>query len=155
MARVKRCEVCGKESPPNELFCPSPCGSSLAFVPESDAPASGAAATPAALSHPSTTSHFELVFSWGAVAIGDRLRIGRDGAFSAIADQIIDMKTVSGRHAEVFTDAGTVKIRHISETNPTYVEGRPMAPGEVLEVTDGCDLAFSRALRATVRRIDS
>lgn len=156
MARVKACDGCGLANPPGELFC-SGCGMSLAFVPETipDAPSPQRDQTPLVEMLPivreSAAPKVLLLFVWGAVEVRERLAIGRDRAFSPLADRLTPLDTVSRIHAEVFVEAGTAFVRHLSENNPTYVNGHALVVREVAPLTDGCELAFSRSVVATVR----
>jgi hypothetical protein len=162
MARVKICEVCDRPNPGSELFCAAPCGASLALVPEIDdhSVASGTPVGAVAFTEREVPrASAEVAFPWGSVAVGNVLRIGRDRNYSPLADQLgawgqfsgADINTVSGVHAEVFLDGRTLRVRHLGRTNPTYVNGRALAAGEVAELSDGAVVAFSRSLIATVK----
>jgi len=151
MARIRRCDVCGQANLAAEPFCQ--CGTSLAFVPETeegDAHQQPTAAAPTTREAQRSSVH--LLFAWGEVEVSDRLAIGRDPAFSALADRLAPLGTVSRRHAEVYLQGGSVWVRHLSKENPTYIGARALlAVGEIAELTSGCEVAFSRALIATVK----
>lgn len=155
MARVKSCEVCGHPNPPNEVFCLS-CGASLADVPVTDADAARPAAGPVEPPTPAGTFRepaplaAQLIFDWGPVPVVGGLRVGRDAQFSALGDRIAAVTSVSRRHAELFVQDGRLFVRHLGETNPTYVNGHPLATGEALGLDHGAEILFSRALRAVV-----
>jgi len=151
MARIRRCHVCGQANLAAEPFCQ--CGTSLAFVPETeegDAHQQPTAAAPTTREAPRSRVH--LLFPWGEVEVSDRLPIGRDPAFSALGHRLAPLLSVSRHHAEVYLQEGRVWVRHLGENNPTYVGARALlVVGDIAELTSGCEVAFSRALVATVR----
>jgi len=150
MARIKRCNVCRQANLAAEPFCQ--CGTSLAFVPETEEGDTHQEPTPAApTTREAPRSKVRLLFPWGEVEVSDRLAIGRDQAFSALANRLAPLDTVSGRHAEIYREQGSVWLRHLSHTNPTYIGARALVVvGDIAELTSGCEVAFSRALVATV-----
>jgi len=93
----------------------------------------------------------QLIFEWGSEAIGERLLIGRDPQFSPLADRLANFESVSRRHAEVFVNGDVLAVRHLGLTNPTYVDGRALEANEMATLHDGAEIAFSRAVSATVR----
>ena len=164
MARVKVCEVCGFSNDASELFC-HPCGSSLALVPETDSKNSTPIpesprlqAVPVELTEDPPICA-EIAFPWGLVPISGRLAVGRNEAFSPIAKKLLEwgqthsapVDAVSGVHAEIFVEAGSLYVRHLGGTNPTYVDDKVLSRGEVSQLSDGSVVAFSRALIATAR----
>ena len=153
---MKACLACGLANVPHELFCVA-CGTSLALIPESDADSQDPGASrPAPAADPQLfMSAFELLLPWGDVPLGPVTGIGRDPAFSPLALKILELNldTVSRRHAELVALDGAVDVRHLSEMNPTYVNGRMLTPGAVVRVTEDADLAFSLGLRARLRRV--
>ena len=169
MARVKVCPVsdCRHENSPGDLSCRE-CRSSLAGVPLTDpAPAAkseertgkspaapGGATSPGG--GPEDAWRATLVFRWGSVVVTSRepVGIGRDPRFSPqVAGRIADNDYVSRRHAEVFMqEDGTTCLRHLSATNPTYVNGRKYTErGADVLLTEDDVIGFSRHLTATVR----
>ena len=119
----------------------------------------GPAAPGGATSHgggPEDARRTTLVFPWGTVVVTSRepVGIGRDPQFSPqAAGRIADNDYVSRRHAQVFMqDDGTTCLRHLSTTNPTYVNGRKYTdPGADVLLTEDAVIGFSRHLTATVR----
>jgi pSer/pThr/pTyr-binding forkhead associated (FHA) protein len=55
-----------------------------------------------------------------ALVAGCTISLGRDPE----CDVVFDDLTISRRHAEVVEVDGRVYLRHLSRTNPTYVNGR-------------------------------
>jgi len=152
MARLKRCEVCGKDSPASALFCK--CGTSLALTPEREPEAQSVEARNPAPTVRQTPPRRELVFEWGNVEIRETLAIGRDHRFSPLAARIqhLDPKDfVSRKHAEVYVEDHRLWVRHLGENNPTYVDDRPLAAGDTAQLQDGTRLSFSTAILAVVR----
>jgi hypothetical protein len=164
MARVKVCNS-GHPNLPTEMFCLE-CGASLAraeVTETGDGGGEGAGEPPAASQPPRPGSErapaltsreapaARLVFEWGAESIGDRLAVGRDAAYSPLAARLEHFTTVSGRHAELHRTPGGIVLTQVGRTNPTYVDGRPLGPGEYATLGNGSQIAFSRALTATLR----
>jgi pSer/pThr/pTyr-binding forkhead associated (FHA) protein len=83
------------------------------------------------------------------VEVNARLGIGRDAAFSPIAANLGEF--VSRRHAEVLLECGKLFVRHLGQTNPTYVNGRKLGDSEQTELVDGDELGFSTQEIAVVR----
>jgi hypothetical protein len=168
MARVMICPACAHVNSVSEMFCVG-CGASLANVdPTEDVPLAGAAtvAAPAptgaasaaapTMVPPVLATHREerparLRFEWGEVMIGPLLQVGRDAAFSPIADRLQAYDTVSGRHAELRPQGDGITVAQVGRTNPTYLDGRPLREGESATARDGTVISFSRALSATLR----
>ena len=92
-----------------------------------------------------------VVFPWGPEIVDGCLTIGRDWEFSPLAGRLQPMLAVSRMHAELKYDGERLILRHLGENNPTYVQGRPLAAGESLELTDGDEVAFSLDLKTRVR----
>ena len=55
-----------------------------------------------------------------ALVAGATLSLGRDPG----CDVVFDDLTISRRHAEIVEMDGRAYLRHLSRTNPTYVNGR-------------------------------
>ena len=150
MARVKVCPIpgCGYENAADRMSCRQ-CRSPLANVALTDSaavvessagseertsngPALGGATSPAG--GPKDPRRARLVFDWGEVVITSRepVGIGRDPSFSPqVAEHIPDNVYVSRQHAQVFMRSdGTTWLRHLSTTNPTYVNGRKPSDAE-------------------------
>ena len=144
MARVKMCPVCNTANPPSEIFCQ--CGNSLSDISFTDSLAAfgGAASTPIEtfLEPQTAAQQAVLKFPWGVQEVGMRLQIGREPEFSPIAARLCDY--VSRRHAVIFWQEDGLYVRHLGRSNPTYVNGRPLAIGETTKLADGDSLGFSR-----------
>lgn len=163
MARVKVCVVCEHQNAPGEMFCVGEvdgeiCGSSLAnidvteAVDRSAAEQSNVAVAPVSMTTREPTQRSARVcFPWGEEQVSGLLGIGRDPEFSRLWQRLDSYPTVSGRHAELRLLDGGVCVLHLGGTNPTYVDGRALTAGESAIVGDGCQVAFSRMLVATVR----
>lgn len=161
MARVKVCPVCEFMNKPGEIFCKQD-GVSLIDVPITDSdnsPQRPPAVAPAARQRtPGTlreearpTTRAALEFPWGTVQVVGRLNVGRDPDFSPIADRLTDNEYVSGRHAEIFLEAGRLYVQHVGTTNPTYVNGAPIERDKPVQLADGDQVSFSRHMPATMR----
>ena len=93
----------------------------------------------------------KLTFDWGEEEIGDVLVVGRDSATSPLAGKLQAFVTVSGSHAELRPVNEGVQIRHLSQTNPTYLDGRPLDAGETVIARNGARIGFSRAVTCTLK----
>lgn len=164
MARVKVCPVrtCGTTNKPNQRRCKE-CGTDLTRV-EIREEGEGSDVEPGSIPERKeqipganreelgTTVRAALEFPWGKVPVRGGLNIGRLPEFSPIADWIEENLSVSGRHAEVYLDEdGFLYVRHMSTTNPTYINGESIDPGVPIQLADGDEVGFSRNLTATVR----
>ena len=96
-----------------------------------------------------------LAFEWGEVAVGpgETVGIGRDPEFCRHARELDGNMYVSRRHAEFFLDGdGFLSVRHLSRTNPTYVNGTPIVEaGESRRLAEDDQVGFSRHVEAVVR----
>ena len=96
-----------------------------------------------------------LAFGWGEVAVGpgETVGIGRDPEFCRHARELDGNMYVSRRHAEFFLDGdGFLSVRHLSRTNPTYVNGTPIVEaGESRRLAEDDQVGFSRHVEAVVR----
>lgn len=97
------------------------------------------------------TAKVLLCFEWGSEPVHDMLSIGRDPRFSPLADKVGALDTVSRRHAAVIRSRGTLRVVHLGSTNPTYVNGVPLATGQSATLVDGDLIQFSRHLSAVVQ----
>ena len=158
MAPVKVCPVCSKVNGPSAFSCLG-CGVDVSSVEPSefeehdrDSGVSGAtAAHGTQLECETPTGKVSVIFPWGHELISDRLPVGRDAEFSPLSSRLADNNYVSRRHAELFLRDGYLYVRHVGETNPTYVNGRPLTTGDEQLLADGDEIAFSRHLTARVR----
>ena len=163
MARVKVCPD-GHENPPDRLRCGyENCGYPLEGVRVTDAAPEGAGdglsgrgGTQPSGPMTDDARRATLVFDRGEVVVTGRepAGIGRDPAFSpGAAGRIGDNDYVSRRHAEVFIKYdGCTYVRHLSATNPTYVNGeRYTRMGDEVRLREDDVIGFSRHLAATVR----
>lgn len=102
---------------------------------------------------------FSLEFPWGEEAIHDILRIGRDPAFSPLADKLDADRnptyaTISRVHAELRLRDGRLFVVHLQARNPTYVDGCEIESDVETEVFDECTIGFSNRLECIVRMRD-
>ena len=181
MARVKICEVCHHRNTPTERICKGEldngkrCEVPIGGVPitedsdqtsvsqEVEAARSVAESTPAdrnlvqqqpflaRTTRETPKRQARVEFPWGPEVVAGCLAIGRDWEFSPLADRLQATLAVSRRHAELSYDGERLIVRHLGENNPTYVQGRPLATGDSLELADGDDVAFSLDLKTKVR----
>jgi pSer/pThr/pTyr-binding forkhead associated (FHA) protein len=61
---------------------------------------------------------------------GERLRIGRKREQQPVRKLILDDKSVSGTHAEIWSDGYNWRITDRMSTNGTFLNGKPCASGE-------------------------
>jgi hypothetical protein len=181
MARVKVCHLGHRNPPTerfckgvldNGELCGTPIGSvpmteedaSPSAQQEANAGTDGAAvvskvssglgadrSSPARTTREMPQRQARVVFPWGSEIVDGCLTIGRDWEFSPLAGRLERMLAVSRMHAELKYDGERLILRHLGENNPTYVQGRPLATGESLELADGDDVAFSLDLKTRVR----
>ena len=172
MARVKICaaEGCGHANDADGFFCKGVlrdgqvCGAPIDDLPEAETDAAadvvrGAARdkheeappAPARTTREIPVRQASLDFPWGPEPINGRLAVGRDWAFSPLAGRLQTAPTVSRVHAELHFDGARLVVRHLGQANPTYVQGRPLATGESLELVHGDEVSFSQDLRVRVR----
>lgn len=161
MARVRLCINCGNENRPTEVYC-AHCAADLdgVSIEDTDQPR---ASNPdhvdevvqddplAEFLSAGTPAGFSLAFPWGEVLVTDRLGIGRDDLFSPIAAQLMPFGTVSGIHAELWLDGAALRLRHLSQSNPTYINGVPHNDATVQTLQDGDTVAFSRQLVVRIK----
>ena len=69
---------------------------------------------------------------------GHSVTVGRDPG----SDIVLSDPTVSREHARIFCDEGHWWLLPADSANPTWVNGRRIAPGQRLPVTDGDRLRF-------------
>lgn len=180
MARVRICPSCGHANPLSNSGVPimrckrEGCGTPISRVPLTDAqenpgdlasPETGPThAVPKESGPPPKASTaqaqhvgYALEFAWGRVAVASCLNVGREPAFSPIAEQVqlADAPaTVSRMHATVYVDAqGLLQLKDLGATNCTYVNGDPIAQGKPIGLGEGDEVSFSSSLKATVHRI--
>ena len=84
---------------------------------------------------------------------GETVGIGRDPEFCRHARELSGNMYVSRRHAEFFLDGeGFLTVRHLSRTNPTYLNGTPIGDvGESRRLAEDDEIGFSRHAGAVVR----
>ncbi len=154
---MKRCKFDGRLNPLGELFC-GECGSVLSDddVVTDDMPEGEAtleiyqAEVMPGLASGALCFAVWLEFPWGLEEIDCQLNVGRDPDFSPLWSQIADIRYVSKRHAELYRMGSALLVRHVGTTNPTFINGRPLATGEEIMVRDGDRIGFSSHLEAFV-----
>ena len=151
MANVRICPVCGFANVPSVYFCEGNvkggmCGSSLIqakIVSSTESNIRCESQSTTTISGPPVNPR--LIFPWGSVFVGERLGVGRDPLFSQIAKDIVEIRTVSRRHAELICRDSQVWVRDMGSMNGTYVNG---AKVQETELFDGDRVSFSNGLIA-------
>lgn len=69
--------------------------------------------------------------------VGEKVAIGRNPA----SDVVVPEQGVSRNHAELVLTDGGVVLRHVSQTNETFVNGMPVTSSEVLQGGEEIQLA--------------
>lgn len=180
MARVIQCPACGAGNDLHELFCiechtpltgaakttgppPPPADAEDGGPPVREDECEPAAAAMQVEAGVAVTTmepraavpRATLSFEWGDVVVGPRetVGIGRDPEFCRHARELSGNMYVSRRHAEFFLDGeGFLTMRHLSRTNPTYLNGTPIVDvGESRRLVDDDEIGFSRHAGAVVR----
>lgn len=153
---------------PLEMFCPN-CGHTVGMLEEVENLPVGASPLavdacppPAPLSVGSRgtiaptmlqTPQIEVVitFPWGDERVSEQLAVGRDEVFSPLADRLAAYNAVSRIHAEFRVRAGQLVVTHLSNTNPTYVDGREIPRDVEVALEDGMRVGFSKQIQCSVR----
>ncbi|QKV74892.1 FHA domain-containing protein [Amycolatopsis sp. Hca4] len=92
-----------------------------------------------------------LEFPWGSVPVGaGELIIGRSDE-SSIGFEADAYPNVSRRHAVLWHDGRSLRVRDEDSLNGTYVNDRPVSSTDGARVSDGDVIRFGAHLRATVR----
>lgn len=92
-------------------------------------------------------------FPWGDVVVDQRLGIGRDSKHSSIATYLVNFQRVSRKHAEILRDGHRFIIIDTRSLNHTFVNGRELVPGEMVELYPRDKLLFSSEVAAEVIEI--
>ena len=160
MARVRRCHSCGHNNAPTVDYCVV-CKLALYDPPIEESEITDAPTAPVAEpveSNPlasfmakAAEPRFAVVFPWGEVKINVHLGIGRDESFSAVAAQLQEYPFVSNRHAELWVDGAHLRLRHLSRSNPTYVNGIDCKDVWHLPLNDRDQVDFSNTLSTRVK----
>lgn len=148
MARVRTCPACDTASAASEPFCK--CGTSLAFAPEADELHQQVFPEVRDAQSPVRKTRAFLSFPWGEEEIVNEMCVGRDLSLP-LAPRIGNILTVSRFHAVISVQDGRLWMRHLSATNATTVRERVLGSGEEVELLNGDEVTFSKALRARVR----
>lgn len=82
-----------------------------------------------------------------------RVLIGRDRS-SPACDALAPYENVSRFHAEIHRDPSGLWITDLGSTNGSFLDGRRLAPGERLPLTDGARLRLAANVETTIR-VDS
>lgn len=130
-------------SQPSRLSCPDPtCAAPLPADAERCPYCRGPVASP-----------LVLAFPWGQVEAAQELAIGRDPAWSTLADQLSAHGDVSRRHAIVTPQGRGLGVHDAGSTYGTFHNGVRLAPGEVAAAAEGDELRFGVSLRVEVQRV--
>ena len=153
MGYVKVCPVCGTRNPPDAKTCSS-CSRSLVGVfpdNEADLPPPPEPPPTGGEGEPPAPGSLVLVFPWGPKTIEGETLLGHDNpALRAHIDALGEPGThISAAHASIFRRDGRFFVRHLSETNGTYLDDIPVR-GEA-ELRDGQRLSLSRQVHITIR----
>jgi FHA domain len=155
-----RCPHCGAEVPdPRNLFCIE-CMAELKPAAPAAGPPSGAAAAPSrpgganpyATTYERNGPRLQLSFRFGVVEleVGQEVMLGRDASDQRLA-ALNDMNNVSRRHATIGLSNRGAWVRDEHSTNGTYVNDRPVAAGEMVDLAEGAELRLASNIRADVR----
>ena len=125
------CPVCKTPNPPSETWCID-CGFLLASAPVATA------------GIPEPPSFGALVTTDGTREFA--LKSGENTVGRENADVLLSDNTVSRKHAKITVADGRVLVQDVGSANGTRVNGRHLAQGDVVEIRDGADLEFGRAL---------
>lgn len=79
---------------------------------------------------------------------GEPVLLGRHSPHPLVAAALASLDTVSRRHAEVVVETDGVRITHVGSTNPTYVNGLPIAPSIV--VTQTAEVRLGQSVHLTL-----
>lgn len=153
MKAVKSCLVCGFDNPVDEYLCLE-CGTSSfgPVHPVGEEPgAEQGVASVAVVSEGALSGRVFLEWPWGAAAVETRLAVGREPSFSGLASRLAVYPNISGRHAEIVVDRGIVSVEDLDSMNGTFVNERPVPPGNRVCLIDGDELRFAATLRVRVR----
>ena len=107
---------------------------------------------PYATTYERSGQRLQLSFHFGVVEleVGQEMMLGRDAPDQRLAP-LHDMNNVSRQHATIglSTRGGWVRDEH--STNGTYVNGSPVAAGEMVDLAEGAELRLASNVRAGVR----
>jgi hypothetical protein len=92
-----------------------------------------------------------LQFPWGPVEIRGELPIGRDAAFSCLAQPLQPYDNVSRRHAYVRVKPTVVVVYDVGTMNGTYVNDIEIPRNQEVPLRDGDRLRFAKDITATLR----
>ncbi len=125
------CPVCKSPNPPSETYCMD-CGFLLSSAPVAveqapEAPSVGMLVTP------DGTREFPLKPGENTV--------GRENA-----DVLLSDNTVSRKHAKITVADGRALVQDVGSSNGTRVNGQQLSQGDAVELKDGADVEFGRAL---------
>lgn len=159
MARVKICPVCDYHNDETVHFCRNgaengrQCGVALGGISPvgSNDLKDGDMDLETKVTPPNTPIQFVLDCPWGAVAIKDELKIGRDRNYSSVAEDLQSYDKVSRIHAEMKQEDNLLYLRDMGSTNSTYVNGCAVTGQEWLQLSDGDVVGFSTELSVSVK----
>ena len=150
-----RCPHCGAEVPdPRNLVCIECMKELKPAAPAAPPPASSRpdGVDPYATTYERSGPRLQLSFHFGVVEleVGQEMMLGRDAPDQRLAP-LHGMNNVSRQHATIglSTRGGWVRDEH--STNGTYVNGSPVAAGEMVDLAEGAELRLASNVRADVR----
>lgn len=91
-----------------------------------------------------------LRFPWGDHQIDGPVAVGREPAFSPLADRLETWDNVSRHHAEIRDENGELVLVDLDSTNGTYHNGQKLVANEPASLHTGDTIRFAAHLEATV-----
>lgn len=151
MAGVKICDSCAAENAEGEPLCQ--CGSSSFHMPRQSVESPKTSREQAVHQRVPLTVAV-LVCPWGELLLRERMLVGRDPEFSAIAVQLEAYDNVSRKHAEFSIEDRRVSVQDFQSVNGTFVNGQRIEPLVPVPLSDGDEIRFGRDLGVRLRFVE-
>ena len=92
------------------------------------------------------------VFAFGEFDIDPILRVGRDPAYSPLAELLMRFDKVSRRHAELVLKQGVLSVVDLNSTNGVSVNSALLPSGSSKALRPGDEVGFSSQVTVTLRQ---